>query len=86
MRAPLTIRCNCMAEYTTITLTKAQKDALDESREGVPWGPYLMTLLEDRQREDDGEVEQVRLDTKQQNELVRLTSDAAAEKVEERLR
>lgn len=67
-----------MSEQTTITLDRADKEQLDEERGDVPWGPYLLSLLEDTPQES------VRIDPAQADELARMTAERTIDLFEER--
>ncbi|MFC6906863.1 hypothetical protein [Halalkalicoccus tibetensis] len=67
-----------MGDQTTITLDRADKERLNEERGAVPWGVYLIGLLEDK------EEEPVRLDPAQAEELSRMTAERTVDLFEER--
>ena len=67
-----------MGDQTTITLNRADKERLNEERGAVPWGAYLVGLLEDR------EEQPVRLDPEQAEELSRMAAERTVDLFEER--
>lgn len=67
-----------MGDQTTITLDRADKERLDEERGDVPWGPYLVSLLEDTSQQS------VRIDPAQADELARMTAERTIDLFEER--
>ncbi|MFC6907072.1 hypothetical protein [Halalkalicoccus tibetensis] len=67
-----------MGDQTTITLDRTDKERLNEERGAVPWGAYLIGLLEDT------EEEPVRLDPAQAEELSRMTAERTVDLFEER--
>lgn len=69
---------NCMGDQTTITLERADKERLDEGRGSVPWGTYLVGLLEEQENEP------VRIDSAQLEELSRMTAERTIDLLEER--
>lgn len=72
------IGTNCMSDQTTITLDRADKERLDEERGAVPWGAYLIGLLEDKDEDP------VRLDPAQAEEITRMTAEQTVDLFEER--
>ena len=67
-----------MGEQTTITLNRADKERLDEKRGAVPWGAYLVGLLEDRDQEP------IRIDSAQAEEISRMSAERTVDLFEER--
>ncbi|MFC6907120.1 hypothetical protein [Halalkalicoccus tibetensis] len=67
-----------MGDQTTITLDRADKERLDEERGAVPWGAYLVGLLEENDQES------VRLDPAQAEELSRMIAERTVDLFEER--
>lgn len=67
-----------MGEQTTITLNRADKERLDEKRGAIPWGAYLVGLLEDRDQEP------IRIDSAQAEEISRMTAERTVDLFEER--
>lgn len=67
-----------MSDQTTITLDRSDKERLDEDRGSVPWGTYLVGLLEGQEKE------LVRIDSAQLEELSRMTAERTVDLFEER--
>lgn len=67
-----------MGDQTTITLDRADKERLDENRGAVPWGAYLVGLLEERDQEP------IRIDAAQAEEISRMTAEQTVDLFEER--
>jgi hypothetical protein len=69
---------NCMGDQTTITLDRSDKERLDEERGSMPWGAYLIRLLEERKEEP------IQIDPAQAEEISRMTAERTVDLLEER--
>ena len=67
-----------MEDQTTITLSRSDKRRLNEDRNNVPWGTYLVGLLEKRENAS------ICIDPSQAEEIARLSAQYMVEELEEK--